>query len=447
MNQPLKIELKKIRTAVRPPRFVTFIDLNDHHWHSTCERVIEWYSQFWGGAYNFIVPTDGITIDDSFWQLLEIFQPDYCVSYLKTQQDILLADPEVYEKTKEIEIETLLKSFPTLERAKAERIADASLQDMHRTVGVPLEITEKLKREIINKLNPFHYNIDILVEKVVSKSPAHRFTTPITAIFNERKKEINERPRVIDFDLTDFPKEFALWVRSRTGSTRPLQKNTIKSEDILQQQKEIKYSLSSREHKRNETTALYNLIKQRIKEIHFTPFWYSIYGLDYFITEFTKIYIDPQPVILVIGDLVKDFCLYYNLSRIVDNVFWLSSSIISAYDSNENINGFEMLLYHLVNDVSKVVSFQGSLNRRIILTSCSQAEDYLKDAQNQLSQIELVKDAFKTRLIIQKQFNATESIRIPSILLERENTSNVYLEQFLNNMSLNLLRTPKPRTF
>jgi hypothetical protein len=49
-------------------------------------RIIEFFSVAWGGGYNIIVPTDRNTIPHSFWQILDIYDPDYLFFYYQGQQ-------------------------------------------------------------------------------------------------------------------------------------------------------------------------------------------------------------------------------------------------------------------------------------------------------------------------------------------------------------------------
>ncbi|MBI2264258.1 MAG: hypothetical protein HYU64_03665 [Armatimonadetes bacterium] len=121
MQKTQRIELKQIVTRVRPPRFVVFINSADPHWQHTCERIIEWFSQLWGGAYNFIIPTDGENIDPVFWKLLEIYQPDFCYQYVKTIRDLSIADPQQYQSIRENHIEDRLKRSSSATREIAEK--------------------------------------------------------------------------------------------------------------------------------------------------------------------------------------------------------------------------------------------------------------------------------------------------------------------------------------
>src|SRR3954454_24139617 len=87
---------KTVHASVRPARVAVIVDRSDAAWQYTCLRVIEFYSRLWGGAYNIIVPTDGQQIDERFWTVLEVFDPDYVYRYSKSGEDLRLASPDEY---------------------------------------------------------------------------------------------------------------------------------------------------------------------------------------------------------------------------------------------------------------------------------------------------------------------------------------------------------------
>lgn len=83
MTGPLSF--KTIHASVRPARIAVLIDKSEEDWQDTCLRIIGFFSKLWGGAYNFIVPTDGKTIDECFWTILETFDPDHLYVYRKSR--------------------------------------------------------------------------------------------------------------------------------------------------------------------------------------------------------------------------------------------------------------------------------------------------------------------------------------------------------------------------
>jgi hypothetical protein len=91
---------RNVITSVRTPRLAVLINKNDKYWPAYVEGAISVFSQTWGGEYFLLIPTDGKTIDEKFWQILEAYSPDKLGAYLPTLLDLEYADPEEYEKIK-----------------------------------------------------------------------------------------------------------------------------------------------------------------------------------------------------------------------------------------------------------------------------------------------------------------------------------------------------------
>lgn len=55
----------------------------------------------WGSEYFLIIPTDGKTIDEKFWEILKAYSPDKIGQYIPTLWDLEDADPARYQQIKE----------------------------------------------------------------------------------------------------------------------------------------------------------------------------------------------------------------------------------------------------------------------------------------------------------------------------------------------------------
>jgi len=79
------VETRLIEVTIRPPRIVTFINAKDPHWQDTVLRIIEIYSEIWGGAYDIIVPyeikNNVLFINPVFEAILKKYDPDYIRSF------------------------------------------------------------------------------------------------------------------------------------------------------------------------------------------------------------------------------------------------------------------------------------------------------------------------------------------------------------------------------
>jgi hypothetical protein len=71
------LEVRVVRSGVRPHRVAILIPSGGGA--SVWLQVIDVCSQIWGGPYCVAVPTDGETIQQPFWQLLDLYDPDMVV--------------------------------------------------------------------------------------------------------------------------------------------------------------------------------------------------------------------------------------------------------------------------------------------------------------------------------------------------------------------------------
>src|SRR5207248_2401805 len=107
-------------------------------------------SQMWGGKYNVIVPTDGRTISDTFWQLLDAFDPDYLARYRKTLRDLKVGNPHEYSAIVDAEVARLAAEGSEVQR---DQIDGALLE----AGADSFNIDEGLQRDIKQLLAPFHF--------------------------------------------------------------------------------------------------------------------------------------------------------------------------------------------------------------------------------------------------------------------------------------------------
>ena len=76
-----QLHYETIESRARPARIAVLINSSDADWLHTAVRIIEFLSSIWGGKHSIIVPTDGSTIEPTFWAILEKFSPDYVYFY------------------------------------------------------------------------------------------------------------------------------------------------------------------------------------------------------------------------------------------------------------------------------------------------------------------------------------------------------------------------------
>ena len=435
-----KINLKQIITAVRPSRYAVFINEENPDWQENCERVIEWYSQMWGGAHNFIIPTNGDSIDNVFWQLLEIFQPDHCNYYIRTLKDVFLEDSDEYEKMCKKRTNDVLNSNRNYSKKQAEEMVRSSMVISSAQID-KFEISDSLQDEIIFKLNPFHTGGSLSMGYIRAEEGASYQDISVQTICEEFKED----HFISNYDLNSFSKNMQLWVHSIIGNPCSLEKNNYKKTtiDFRARPKNIKFSTKNLDF--NDISSLF-IEFNNINNIRSdnTSFGLSLYNLE----KFTKTKLeDPkkQPVTIIIGDSIKDFCLYYNLSKLMDGVYWISPAVTNK-EQEEDVN---LYLTYLLDEIERQIYGSGYIKEiKIILTSLSLKKEELKTFEKKLNDIKkTAKPQEDFNLTIQIPYKIKENVKNPCFILENENYNNSYLEQFLDNISLNELKTPKPKGF
>lgn len=393
-------EIKEVFTDLRPAKVAVLVH-KGYGWQEKCLKVMETFSEIWGGAKNIIVPTDGKTIDEKFWFLLEKFDPDYL--YLYNDRE-----------------------------------------------GKYKDISEELKNAILKRLNPFY---DSRTGKDPIESTFFNHGWPLTFlpdIIPNTKIENNKMYNpIINYNLADSPNYVKLMIHSVLGKIADSYYEKISGLGVKIEEKDF------------SSTDLGVILDIAWKsESHSCyPFYYSMLKLTSYHNMKDNREIRSSPIIVVIGDSLNDFCLYYNLSSLRYSVYWAPYSIImTSYkelekNSMSGAHSFSKLAsfnLYLAEELSNKI-LDSHFDQKIILTSVSKLK----------TNLERIKDILMTYMTISytsrdnKDNNELISISkdmdklLPYKLrvLEYDNYFNSYREQFIDSKSINPIRTPIPRNF
>lgn len=317
---------KTFRISVRPARVACFIDSNDPNWQAAALNIIEGFSRVWGGAYFIIVPTNGQIISDAFWRILLSYDPDY-----------LWASPKI----------------PAAPR------------------GSYIELSEDLRRELKLRLAPFHYE-NRIIEGFARPDlePKYPYTDLLTILPH------CEHPPVIA-EASNPEGVMPLWTASVTGLASDGYKEALGKIEIAS--RVIDYG--------NGRAELFDLVSKSVRgNLTFDdagfPFAFSLAQLGSFRP--LKFPDHNEATLVVAGETVEDFCLYYCLSRLRGKVMWLLPSWLPTGDADDysvwstqtNIGCFAQSLSDLVES--------GQQEGSIVLLSNSLAADALAAVKNTL---------------------------------------------------------------
>ena len=319
----MELPFKTVNASVRPARVAILVDKADQDWQHTCLRIIEFYSRLWGGAYNIIVPTDGREITEPFWTLLEAFDPDYLYRYAKSGEDLAQSHPEQYADLLKQRVDASIATENSRDRAAITAEVDKHLRAswLESTFGIGPE----LHKEIKTRLAPFWFQQYVVqAGPIYAGCAAAPHLTDITKIISsaEHPNEINS----IEASGNLLP---PLWFRAVTGY---LNAQTIEAFKLVNVDVDF-FSFSAD----NISQLIELVIRGEIRNPRAvragttvfrdvtTPFDVSMLELGLYRS--LKYQWWQEPLIVVAGSTLEDFCLYYCLSRVRDRVVWVLPSI------------------------------------------------------------------------------------------------------------------------
>ncbi|MBI4100704.1 hypothetical protein HY439_03125 [Candidatus Microgenomates bacterium] len=454
-------DYKNVTASVRTPKVVTFISTSDKHWKHTVMRIIEWYSKMWGGAYNLIIPTDGTTIDKDFWQILERYSPDYLVSYYYTFAGLSLADPKAYERGIKNRYSQLEKAFPDMTE---DSIKEHVNQEAEMSVYHKFNFTDQLQQELKQRLSPFYFEDHIVREKVTWNSKVTFPLTPIEKIIphsdinnifsvNLPKKYQNSDLKLIVYSVSGFATNEYLKELEKIGVTIDYVPNSYPIKSILEDVVKGGVDLSSQKLERELSETLNNKAKKEwMPETDYlrqSPFSVSMLKLGRYhkVTEHRDW---EEPVVLVVGDTIQDFCYYYSLSKAHGDFYWMPKSLLDKFDralskkikANKYLTELEAVPYAIVNVLYSKIGY-GYDDKKILLTSRSLLNQELDRLRDIL--IKAINSGNFSKSI--EVANGQDFTKCMLNVIEQDNYTNQQTQTFVDGQSIGRIETPKPKNF
>jgi hypothetical protein len=429
---------KTIHAAVRPARLAVLIDRADGDWEHICLRIIEFFSRLWGGAYNVIVPTDGKSIDERFWQILEAFDPDYVYAYRKSGEDVRLARPDRYKAALDAHVAHWTAKFGGEGEDNVRKQIDESLRgSTESTFGISAE----LQREIKVRLAPFWFQESAVEAGGVGAGMQVSFPlTDLTKIMSNT--EHPDRVAEINVPRDTLPR---LWFGSACGLI----------DDIAAEQFEaISVQRDLFDFEQGDLVQLvqfvvagairqpyaYRADKRNFFEMDgIVPFQLSMLQLGLYRS--TKYQHWTEPLVLVAGNTVDDFCLYYCLSRLRERVVWVLPEVTESALASEKTK----VSRHELNFVSQLRREEMSPRSTGGLVCIA----YSLDAAGVAAVIERLSSSplgkFRSAVGATKDF--ARFVRFPLTAVERDNFQRDIPIQLSDDVSISPFSTPKPKNF
>ena len=351
---------KTIWSGVRPPKVAVLIseESEAEQWL----QVIDICSQTWGGMHFVVVPTDGVRIIGAFWHLLKLYDPDYVMELgsVKLENDLRR------------EIKTTLNPFPGL----------PELSDPYFVQSISPDVTPYPLTNVSGVVNPSTrgYACPEVKAEPWLELLAYSHTGRLTPKTVDGLKERNIPVGYPDYDLL---------------------KNNPDRSDALLGLAWLDYRFRSLDE--------WGKLPRDLAMAH--------------ITEYHDINIawHVLPVILVVGDSASDFCLFYSLSHMRPDVYWVPPTILDSVSVSDPMGEFSLPVntaFHLAHHIHRRVT-ETSEGRPFLVTSISKEESALREDIQTLEKARLILSGitlpelanyqFETELLLGARHSAWES--------------------------------------
>lgn len=302
-------------TRLRPHRVAVLTNVNDPMWQGTCLSIIEFLSQCWGGYHSMIVPTDGQTIDVVFWKLLSAFDPDLIFYYSRTVADVKRWAPDQAEKLIADELDKLRA------QSQVELDEPGLREQMLKWLADSFSISTSLTQQLLERLSPFHFKDAYDVSPIrAGETPGYPLTKTVDVIpyvpFSDVMQILN--------DNLQPPREAppALWLHAESGLASAQFQTELLDVGVTSV---FKYMYTE-----TDGDIIDWGINPENKLGQNTPFGLSRLGLN--VVKSTQARPYSIPNVIVRGDTLKDFCLYYDISRNNGRAIWLPQWFIPVAD-------------------------------------------------------------------------------------------------------------------
>lgn len=298
----------------RAHRVAVLVDINDPYWETSCVGVIQFLTKLWGGSLAVIIPTDGKTIAEEFWEVLSAHDPDKILCYRTTGNDLKIADPAKFQYYVD---KWTNASLATSGMEEAEYRVRIEEQLLHGNLD-NFSISDELSQQIVTRLAPLHYDPSVtgnqtrqldLTHIARGESPSYPLTSVLDVIpFSDSFKIVAE---IVRDGSPDTPPE--LWIAASMGS------NDAKQNSAL-----MEASVTSRAFHASQLSP-YELVSLGIKpgDTLKTPLPWSpsMTALSYYRSGKAMRY--QLPTVVLVGDAISDFCMYYALRWLQGRALWL----------------------------------------------------------------------------------------------------------------------------
>lgn len=424
-----RFEFRQVTTHLRPPRLVVLVRDDLPYWRRICLSVLEWTTRVWGGRYVPIVPTDGSSVEEVFWSLLETFDPDYIYAYQPEGRDVEDYDAELFSQHIDRIINQQTENGEELTSQDRARLK----KEMRRFRFDRFEISEALRSNIKERLNPFHRDTNVV--NVVSgrnSSISHPLTDIADIVTPEDCQD------TVLYDFSALSSEMQLLVSSIAGRASELLIEGLNELNAGVEEQPVDPSGFDRvvegawEGERNST------LPHTLTNLHCSPAYR------------TSINRYEEPAVVVFGSSLQDYCLYQCLFSVKGHVYWMPESMLGLNTEDEERKRAKMRLrWHLANEVcSPLSAFQQPRGSQVRLISWSHGPDELEEVGQQIrSDIMISSSQAEFSESLDTSECIDDLLKYRREVFEIGNVDRRSVMQFDGGVSVDGVDTPKPKQF
>jgi hypothetical protein len=303
-----------IIARARAHRVAVLVDINDPYWETSCVGVIQFLTKLWGGSLSVIIPTDGKKIAEEFWEVLSTHDPDKILCYRTTGNDLKIADPVKFQSYIEQWTQANLTSSGMKE---AEYRVYIEKQLLGSNVD-SFSISDELSQQIVTRLAPLHYEPTHTQEQTRQldlthiargEPPSYPLTSVLDVIPSSDSFKIVAE--IVRDGSSDTPPE--LWIAASMGS------NDTKQSAAL-----MEVNVSPRAFHTSQLSP-YQLVSLGIEpgSTLETPLPWSLSMTALANYRSVKAMRYQLPTVILAGDTISDFCMYYALRWLQGRALWL----------------------------------------------------------------------------------------------------------------------------
>lgn len=485
-NTPI-ITTETIDSILRPPRVAVFYDSTDKKWGLNLPHLIEVFCTIWGGENFIIVPTDGEEISSTFQKILKTYNPDFIATYQLTGADLQETNPSAFNKIVQSHIDAFKRDNPAYNGNEIEK--DIKKQLLDNPYYRSFKLGDKITKFVKTELSVFHFQEHIreIVFEYSVNTPHHLMS--IASVLTNA----NEKPKRIHYlSFKGYDKQIKLIGFASLGKEKLLKVHLISKVKELEKEynNAKKYAPASYrklfgkldylrlvsqdfvEHNFGkekmdivakafwqkridiDDISLFNQIKKsldpkaKVVETPFDfysylPFPVSSLGLSYHLRTSDRTKEFEQCPVVVMGNSLEDYCLYYSLSRLRYKVYWLPYSTLTKDAKAQSIGYSYHLLSHLRGELDELK------NRKIFWLSNSIKEARRKKIPNLLEKTEKVKSSSGEKIDTLFEFQEDYRKLVPYTvrMYEKGNANNSFVYQFSDDKGMSPINTPMPKCF